>query len=117
MTKAEIIEKTLDEIGRACLEAGEAEIVVVELGRRLPNDMDIKTCEDFRHLAVECDDCHSVYPHYDMSLIDLPNGGKAWVCDAVKWALRPEEESKVEGWSKDSAEAKLLREIFGVEDK
>jgi len=56
----------------------------------LPADVDIKTCEDFRHLNVACcATCHD-YPHYDMSLIDLPRGGKAWVCETVKWAIHPQ---------------------------
>lgn len=117
MTKAQIIEKTLDEIGRARLELGEEEVVIAELGRRLPDGADIKTCGDIKNLGVECDDCHTVYPHYDMSLIDLPVGGKAWVCDSVKWAIFPEGLKKLEEWSRISPEGKLLRHIFGAEEE
>jgi hypothetical protein len=45
-------------------------------------DGDIKTCEDFRRLdVVYCETCHHFYPHYEMSVIDLPLGGKAWVSE------------------------------------
>jgi hypothetical protein len=99
VTKNEIIEKTLKEIGPRLEEHEEPyseepdfeEIVIAELQGKLP-DTDIKTCEDFRHLNVTCcDTCHTFYPHYEMSLIDLPDGTKAWVCDPVKWAICPEQ--------------------------
>jgi len=99
VTKNEIIEKTLKDIGPR-LKQHEApyseerdcgEIVIAELQASLP-ETHIKTCEDFRHLNVTCcDTCHTFYPHYDMSLIDLPDGGRAWVCDPVKWAIYPEQ--------------------------
>jgi len=58
----------------------------------LPANLDIRTCEDFRHLNVECcETCHNFYPHYEMSLVDLPDGAKAWVCDTVKWANDPDQ--------------------------
>jgi hypothetical protein len=99
VTKNEIIEKTLKDIGprlkqheTPCSEEPDCgEIVIAELQARLP-ETDIKTCEDFRHLNVTCcDTCHTFYPHYDMSLIDLPDGANAWVCDPVKWAIYPEQ--------------------------
>jgi hypothetical protein len=31
-----------------------------------------------------------------MSVIDLPDGGKAWVCDSVKWAIYSDEHNKLE---------------------
>jgi hypothetical protein len=89
------------------------EIVIAELQKRLP-DTDIKTCEDFRHLNVVCcDTCHTFYPHYEMSLIDLPDGTKAWVCDPVKWAIYPEQYQKLQEWKQNSPEGNLLRRIFG----
>jgi hypothetical protein len=43
--------------------------------------MDIPTCDDFRHLNVECcDTCHNFHPHYETKQIDLRSGG--WVCHA-----------------------------------
>jgi hypothetical protein len=48
-----------------------------------------------------------------MSVIDLPDGGKAWACDAVKWAIYPEKYRELQDWSRKSPEGKLLREIFG----
>lgn len=96
MTKADIISKTLREMGPIQLENGppyidepdEQELVLSVLQWGLPTDVDIRTCEDFKHLGVECcQTCHGFYPHYDMSLIDLPDGEKAWVCDTVKRAI------------------------------
>lgn len=123
VTKNEIIEKTLKEIGPRLKEhevpyseaptCEEEEIVIAELQKRLP-DTDIKTCADFRHLNVTCcDTCHTFYPHYEMSLIDLPDGAKAWVCDPVKWAIYPEQYQELQEWKQNSREGKLLRRIFG----
>lgn len=105
MTKADIIAKTLKEC-KCPVDIDEPpysdepdyeEIVIAELNRRLP-DTDIKTCEDFRHLHAECCEiCHECYPHYEMSLIDLPDGTKAWVCDSIRWAIYPEERKELEG--------------------
>ena len=126
MTKNELIEKTLKEIGPRLKEHedpyGEAptcaEIVIAELQERLPG-MDIKTCEDFRHLGVTCcHTCHTFYPHDEMSLIDALDGAKAWVCDQVRWAIYPEQYQELQEWSQNSPTSKLLRQIFGeVADK
>ena len=99
MTKADIIAKTLKEC-RCPVDideppAGEepdyVEIVIAGLSRRLP-DMDIKTCEDFRHLNAECCEiCHECFPQYQMNLIDLTDGAKAWVCDPIRWAIYSEQ--------------------------
>lgn len=76
--------------------------------------MEIKTCEDFRHLNVECcETCHNFYAHYEMKVIQLPDGSPAWVCDSVEWAIYPERYQALKDWSKNSPEGKLLREIFG----
>jgi hypothetical protein len=123
VTKNEIIEKTLKEIGPRLKEhevpyseaptCEEEEIVIAELQKRLP-DTDIKTCEDFRHLNVVCcDTCHTFYPHYEMKVIQLPDGSPAWVCDTVEWAIYPERYRELQEWSRNSPEGKLLREIFG----
>ena len=113
VTKNEIIEKTLKEISPSIEESEELYSVMAELQDRLP-ETDIKTCEDFRHLNVTCcDTCHTFYPHYEMSLIDLPGGAKAWVCDPVKWAIYPEQYQELQEWKQNSPEAKLLRHIFG----
>ena len=70
-------------------------IVVAELRRRLPEGEGIKSCEGFKHLGVQCrDTCHNFYRHDEMSVIDLPDGGKGRVCDPVKWAIYPEEYQK-----------------------
>ncbi len=65
----------------------EDEVIIAELDSRLP-DTDLKTCSDFAHLSVNCcETCHKFYPEYEMSVIRLPDGGTAWVCDPVKDAV------------------------------
>ena len=119
MTKADIISRTLrDEMERippdrepSSDEREYEEIVIAELNRRLPDGVDIKTCDDFRPLNVGCcETCHHFYSHYEMKLIDLPDGGKAWVCDAVMWAVYPGEYRKLQEWWRNSPRGKLLRE-------
>jgi hypothetical protein len=122
MRKAEIIRKTLIEMRPMSLESvppysdepDYEETVIAELQGRLPDNVDIKTCEDLKHLSVECcDACHGDYAHYEMSLIDLPDGGKAWVCDPVRWAIYPEQKQQLKEWQRNSPAGKLLRHIFG----
>jgi hypothetical protein len=103
MTKNDIVQKTLRDLGLTALRphppySDEPELEAY-LMDRLPDGEDIKTCEDFQHLgATCCEVCHYSYPHSDMYLIDLPQGGKAWVCDQVRWALFPEEKGKLRPW-------------------
>jgi hypothetical protein len=62
------------------------ESILAELLSKLP-DTEITTCDDFKHLNVECCDlCHTSYPQYKMHLVDLPEGGKALVCYPVRRA-------------------------------
>ncbi|MDP9159615.1 MAG: hypothetical protein M3O09_05225 [Acidobacteriota bacterium] len=95
MTKNDVIEKTLREAAprMATYELpyddgiDEDEVIIAELDSRLP-DTDLKTCSDFAHLGVNCcETCHKFYPEYEMSVIRLPDGETAWVCDPVKDAL------------------------------
>jgi hypothetical protein len=54
------------------------DVTIPELMRRLP-DGEVTTCEQL-DLDVECCDiCHSFYPHYEMEIVDLPDGRKAWM--------------------------------------
>jgi hypothetical protein len=99
MTRGEIIEKTLEEMGLLLpskmaapwsSETGSLSVVITELQRRLPYG-NIKTCGAFKYLnAACCDACHTTSPHYDMTLVDLPDGGKAWVCENIELAIFPE---------------------------
>jgi hypothetical protein len=92
MTRGEIIEKTLREMGillpsgeyaQSGDKAGHLSTVITELRRRLP-DGNIKTCGAFKHLKAGCcAPCHTSRPHTDMNLIELPDGTKAWVCDSA----------------------------------
>jgi hypothetical protein len=121
MKKAEIISKTLAAMRdispaheQSSDESDYEKIVVAELERRLPDGVDIRTCEDFGHLNVQCcDTCHNFYPHYEMKVIALPDGSPAWVCDAVEWAIYPERYQELQEWSRNSPEGNLLRKIFG----
>jgi hypothetical protein len=114
MTRNEIIEKTLRDM--KVIDPTETEFVVAELQRRLP-DAEIKTCDDFKQLnATCCETCHTFYAHYEMDLIDLPDGAKAWVCAPVKWAIYPERYQQLQDWSRNSPEGKLLRRIFGEDE-
>lgn len=62
------------------------EVTIPELMRRLP-DGEVATCEEFDFDVDCCDSCHYFYAHYDMYLVDLPDGRKAWICCAVRSAL------------------------------
>ena len=85
MTKRQVIEKTLVETG------GGGETAVAELERRLPDGEDIKTCEDFKHLNTGCCGfCHGSHAASEMEVVPLPEGGHAWVCCTVDFAIRPE---------------------------
>jgi len=98
VTKNEIIATTLAAMHQYCQGIGDSErdlndeldyeeLVIFTLREQLP-DADVNTCEDFEGLKVQCcDTCHRFYPHYDMYLDDLPTGGKAWLCCAVRAAL------------------------------
>jgi hypothetical protein len=114
MTKNEIIEKTLNEIRP--FDSNYEGTIIAELQRRLP-DTDIKTCDDFKHLNIAgCEECHTSYAHYEMKLIDLPDGTKAWVCDPVEWAIYPERREQLRDLLRNSAEGGLLSHIFGHGD-
>lgn len=98
MTRNEIITKTLTEMNKNCgdvrgsefcaqEELDYEEFVTVTLKEQLPDD-DIDTCENFEDLKTQCCDiCHGFYPHYHMNLVNLPTGGKAWLCCAVREAF------------------------------
>ncbi len=107
MTRDEVIQKTLrgmnmvsDAGDRTCDEETYAQ-VVGHLLARLPDGIDIRTCEDFKHLGAECcDACHHFYSETEMEFIDLPDGGKVWVCDQVEWGIYPERKRELEEWSR-----------------
>jgi hypothetical protein len=102
MNKREIIEMTLaamrcpgglldssaDSQG-ADSEEYEKSVVMPTLLNRLPDEADIKTCTDFASLGVTCcETCHAQYPFAEMYLEDIPAEGKAWICCAIRSALR-----------------------------
>jgi hypothetical protein len=61
--------------------------MIAALSERIPNG-ELKTCRDFQHVGVECCECcHSGYVHFEMEVEDLCDGGKAWLCCALRRAL------------------------------
>ena len=118
MTRGEIIEKTLKEMGlllpskkaaQSSNEAGPLPRVITELQQRLPLG-NIKTCGAFKYLNTACcDTCHTTYPHYDMALVDLPDGGKAWVCENIELAIFPE---RYKEFMERARNSPLLSRIF-----
>jgi hypothetical protein len=122
MSKVEIIEKTLREMGMRSISEADPDfgektayipIVMEEVQRRLPDDT-IKTCGAFSDLNVLCcDRCHTLYPQYEMSLIDLPDGSKEWVCCAIKRVIHPQLQER----TRNSPREKLLRNIFGGDEE
>ena len=107
LKKAAIIAKTLadmknvsshEELSLAS-DSDEEEIAIQTLEAKLGEiepDRDIRTCSDFSHLPAECCEiCHTFYPHYEMSLLDVEGGGKAWICCAMDRALNPQKHSRL----------------------
>ena len=125
MSRDEIIDKTLREMGRALPWEESAlsqnitsglSIIIAGLRLRLP-DGNIKTCGAFKHPNVGCcGPCHTARPHTDMNLIDLPEGGKAWVCCAVEWAIYPVRYAEFMERSRNRPEVKLFLGTFDDAD-
>ena len=126
MTRGEIIDKTLREMGlplpsgeyaQSRDEVGKVSTVITDLRRRLPGGK-IKTCGAFKHLKAGCcAPCHTSHPHTSMNLIDLPDGTKGWVCCAVEWAIYPKRYAELMERSRNCPEGKLLRGLFGDDDR
>ncbi len=78
--------------------------------REIDPDRDIRICSDFSHLHAECCEvCHALSPHYEMSLLDVEGGGKAWICCALARALNPQKHAQLAS----SAAYKTLSAILG----
>jgi len=125
MTKAEIIVRSLEEMGMLPLSEQDAKcgskirhihIVVADLQRRLPGG-NIVTCGAFRVLNTGCcDSCHTD-PVRGMTLLDLPYGGKAWICCALEAASSPEPYGIFHEPNPNSPAAKMLTGKFGKGDR
>jgi hypothetical protein len=106
LKKAAIIAKTLADMKsvssheelRLASDSEQEEIAVQTLEAKLGEiepDRDIGTCGDFSQLRTECCEiCHTLSPHYEMSLLDVEGGGKAWICCAMDRALNPQRHSR-----------------------
>ena len=126
LNKAELIVRSLEEMGILPLSERDAQcgnkiryihIVITDLRRRLPGGK-IKTCGAFKHLKAGCcAPCHTSHPHTSMNLIDLPDGTKGWVCCAVEWAIYPKRYAELMERSRNCPEGKLLRGLFGGDDR
>jgi hypothetical protein len=125
MNRDEIITKLLDEFHCSessveDLEPGTTtcdaeyirDVFLPEMLKRLPEG-EITTCEELQ-LDVECCSiCHGFYPHYDMYMVELPDGRKGWICCAVRGVLFPET-----AIAADSPEAlEFMRMLGGNESK
>jgi len=89
----------------------------IQLEKRVPNVQEFKTCEDFRHLNVECcDSCHGTYEMYEMEAVPLDDGGYAWVCCALDRAIRPEWHAERDRRLAKTAAGKLVKRMFGERD-
>lgn len=107
MKKAAIIAKTLADMKNVSSheepslagDSEEEEIAIQTLEAKLGEiepDLDIRTCGDFSHLGTECCEiCHTFSPHYEMSLLGVEGGGKAWICCAMDRALNPQKHSQL----------------------
>ena len=98
MTKAEIIVRSLEEMGLLPLSERDPRfgekirripIAIARLQLRLP-DGKITTCGAFSLLNVGCCNICHTDPLHGMTLIDLHFGGSAWLCCAVDAASSPE---------------------------
>ena len=91
----------------------EDEIVIQTLEAKLSEiepDRDIRTCSDFSHLHTECCEiCHAFSPHFEMSLLDVEDVGKAWICCAMGRAINPPKHSQLAS----SLAYKTLARILG----
>jgi hypothetical protein len=76
------------------------EQVLSELNKRLrgvlPNT-DLRTCADFAHLGVDCCPiCHFDYPEFELALVEIESGGRAWLCCALDRTLNPSKQAAME---------------------
>jgi len=115
MTKAELIVRSLEEMGLLSLSEQDAQcgnkiryihILIAELQRRLP-DGEIVTCGAFRDLGVGCCDVCHTDPLHGMNLVELPGCNWAWLCCAVDVASSPEPCLILHEWEEDPPEGKM----------
>jgi hypothetical protein len=124
MNRDQIIAKTLDDMRRyetdfENREPGSAvrddeynrSIFIPEMLKRLP-DGDITTCGELRPGVECCPTCHGLYPHYEMYVVELPDGRTGWICCAVRRVLFPDT-----AIADDSPEALELMRILGGESR
>jgi hypothetical protein len=87
--------------------------VAAEIENRLDSiepDLDIPTCANFAHLGVECCSiCHNEYPEYELAVIEIESGGRAWLCCSLYRALNPNKNAAME----QSPEFQELVQLFG----
>jgi hypothetical protein len=123
MKKAQILEKILNEFRNDSKEAylpqrddaDYEKVIVAALEKSLQNvepDIDIRTCEDFSHLNVKCCECcHGLYQHYEISLIEIENGGSSWICCALDQVLNPIKHANDPHYPEDWTFSEVLTEF------
>jgi hypothetical protein len=52
-----------------------------------------------------------------MRLIVLPNGGRAWVCHDIEWAIFPERYARYQERLHSSPEQRMLMDRFGPDGR
>ena len=121
LTKAEIIVKSLDEMG--LLSPSEHDPLFGEKIRRIPiavamlqlrlPEGDITTCGAFRGLGVGCcDRCHR-HPLHRMRVVELPGCNWAWLCCHVDEASSPEQHLALHGRGRDLSRGKMRTCKYG----
>jgi hypothetical protein len=105
--KAEIIATVLKDVrGRGGRLSAESDALAserhltAELEKRLcqiDSDLDLPTCPDFSYLGVECCPiCHLDYPEYELAVVELESGRRAWLCCSLDRALNPTKSAAME---------------------
>lgn len=125
MKKSDIIAAALKDVcrrdGKVATESDDVlayeRHVAAEIEKRLDPiepDLDFPTCADFGHLGVECCHiCHVEYPEYELSVVEIESGGRAWLCCALDRALNPLKHAAME----KSPEFQELSRLFsGLSD-
>jgi hypothetical protein len=65
--------------------------------------------------AACCDACHPCHPHRQMSLVDLPDGGKAWVCHEIERVIFPGRSGERHALRRNTRGGRMLGKVSGTD--